>query len=63
MSGNVWEWEDSCSGNTGENDTCQTRGGAYLSPVMPLRCDYDQKFYRNATYVTGAYVGFRCCAP
>jgi formylglycine-generating enzyme required for sulfatase activity len=62
MSGNVWEWEDSCSGNTGVNDTCQARGGSFLSPGQPLRCDYDQKFYRNATYVTGAYVGFRCCA-
>ena len=62
MSGNVWEWEDSCSGNTGMNDTCQARGGSYLSPLQPLRCDYDQKFYRNATYVTGPYLGFRCCA-
>ena len=39
MSGNVWEWEDSCSGNTGKNDSCQARGGAYLSPrsAAPLR--------------------------
>jgi hypothetical protein len=63
MSGNVFEWEDSCSGTTGENDICQVRGGAYPSVVSALRCDADQKFYRNATTVVDGFIGFRCCAP
>ena len=63
MSGNVWEWEDSCSGTTGENDICEARGGSYISLAQALRCDHDQNFYRNATMVNGPYLGFRCCAP
>jgi sulfatase modifying factor 1 len=63
MAGNVFEWEDSCSGNSGASDTCFTRGGAYESPQVVVRCDYETQFYRNATGVTGPYLGFRCCAP
>ena len=62
LSGNVWEWEDSCSANTGANDTCHARGGYYDSTPDPLRCDYDQRFYRNAASVTDGYLGFRCCS-
>jgi len=63
LSGNVWEWEDSCSGDGGSNDTCHARGGYYESTPTSLRCDYDQRFYRNAAAVTDGYLGFRCCGP
>ncbi len=62
MSGNVWEWVDSCSGQAGQNDICLARGGAYDSPAAALRCDHQQSFYRSAAGVSDGYVGFRCCA-
>jgi formylglycine-generating enzyme len=62
MSGNVWEWEDSCTGDGGMNDTCQTRGGAYDSLETALTCGHGQAFYRSAAAVSGGYIGFRCCA-
>jgi formylglycine-generating enzyme required for sulfatase activity len=64
MSGNVFEWEDSCANNTmGQGDICPTRGGSYQSPAVALRCDDGQTFYRDAAGVVGPYVGFRCCGP
>ena len=55
MSGNVWEWEDSCDGN----GHCQTRGGSYDYNGTFATCAY----YNGGspwTYV-GPNVGFRCC--
>jgi hypothetical protein len=70
MSGNVAEWEDSCSptptgdaGNTGANDQCAVRGGSYQSDQLGLRCDSFQKTApptQPRSYV-GRDVGFRCC--
>jgi hypothetical protein len=58
MSGNVAEWEDSCSGSTGAGDLCQVRGGWYGSNSTELQCD-------DSSTATRAYasaeVGFRCC--
>ena len=31
LSGNAYEWEDSCTGWTGDTDNCFIRGGAGLS--------------------------------
>jgi formylglycine-generating enzyme required for sulfatase activity len=62
LSGNVWEWEDSCTGNIGVNDICRVRGGSYESLQQSLRCDTDQNFYRNAYGVVDGFIGFRCCA-
>jgi formylglycine-generating enzyme required for sulfatase activity len=63
MSGNVFEWDDSCATNTGGAfDICRVRGGSYVNPAAPLRCDAEQTFYRNANLVNGPYIGFRCCS-
>ncbi len=58
MSGNVWEWEDSCTGLGGENDLCRIRGGSYAQASAALTCAAESSLARNST---GQSVGFRCC--
>jgi hypothetical protein len=58
MSGNVWEWEDSCAAKTGESDACRIRGGSYAQAESALGCGADSSLPRNGA---GASVGFRCC--
>jgi len=59
MSGNVWEWEDSCNGSAGDSDTCRIRGGSFVSYEPSLRCDVANMGARsNASYA----IGFRCCS-
>ncbi len=66
MSGNVYEWEDSCDANVGATDTCHIRGGGYLTPSPPgnlnLSCAGSGVALArgSATFVD---VGFRCCGP
>jgi formylglycine-generating enzyme required for sulfatase activity len=58
MSGNVWEWEDSCNGAAGETDLCRIRGGSYSQSETALGCAADSALARSST---GKSVGFRCC--
>ncbi len=58
MSGNLFEWEDSCSGSSGADDSCRIRGGAFNNNEANLRCDVDATANRNQATVT---IGFRCC--
>jgi hypothetical protein len=63
MSGNVAEWEDSCSaatdaGGTGAGDNCAVRGGSYQDDQGGVRCDSDRTVARS---YAGRDVGFRCC--
>lgn len=61
MSGNVWEWEDSCQAQSGAKDPCRLRGGSYwYNGVADLRCDTSNENDRSAQ---NDIVGFRCCAP
>ena len=60
LSGNVWEWEDSCNASTGDGDNCRLRGGAYNSADSLLRCD--ASFFSNRSG-RGPNIGFRCCEP
>jgi formylglycine-generating enzyme required for sulfatase activity len=63
LSGNVWEWEDSCSAYTmagGAIERCKTRGGGYQSPATNLRCV--SRGDRNRDDGNGD-TGFRCCGP
>jgi formylglycine-generating enzyme required for sulfatase activity len=63
LSGNVWEWEDSCEAATGTNDRCQLRGGSFQSyEYFYLGCAYDPG-YSDRRGAVNAWVGFRCCAP
>jgi formylglycine-generating enzyme len=60
MSGNVAEWEDSCTGSSGANDTCRVRGGSYTAASDKLTCDFTPTVLRSVA--TAKNIGFRCCA-
>ena len=60
LSGNVQEWEDSCSTQSGE---CYARGGSWAS--LDEYCAYDVECRNNRRYSrdsTSQYRGFRCCS-
>ena len=60
LSGNVWEWENSCSAATGETDNCRVRGGAWQSPGPSLlECSADLLQLRS---MRNPALGFRCCS-
>ncbi|MCC6898343.1 MAG: SUMF1/EgtB/PvdO family nonheme iron enzyme [Polyangiaceae bacterium] len=58
MSGNVWEWEDSCDATTGASDLCRIRGGSFSQSGAALACGSDSSLARGDS---GKSVGFRCC--
>lgn len=58
MSGNVWEWEYSCSAATGASDPCRIRGGSFSQSGPTLGCSADSSLARGDS---GKSVGFRCC--
>jgi hypothetical protein len=43
LSGNVWEWEDSCNGQSGLSDSCHRRGDCFYYDD-DLRCDFNSDF-------------------
>ncbi|MEZ4225410.1 MAG: formylglycine-generating enzyme family protein [Polyangiaceae bacterium] len=59
MSGNVWEWEDSCNATSGADDLCRIRGGSYAQNQSNLHCAADSALPRGSA---GKAVGFRCCS-
>ncbi len=59
MSGNVAEWEDSCSGATGASDTCHVRGGSFDSDRQHAACGDQLEDQTRAT--AAPTLGFRCC--
>ena len=59
MSGNAWEWENSCAGGAGAGDLCRVRGGGTHSSSAVVSCSMDYLAKREATFKT---VGIRCCA-
>jgi formylglycine-generating enzyme required for sulfatase activity len=59
LSGNVWEWEDACDGDSGAADNCRLRGGEFSSPEGFLRCDYGD--FSVARNFRSQSAGFRCC--
>jgi formylglycine-generating enzyme required for sulfatase activity len=59
MSGNLFEWIDSCVSYTGADDSCRMMGGGYTSPIYELTCDYRALNPRNHLVDN---IGFRCCA-
>jgi len=60
LSGNVWEWEDSCDEYTDSMNSCRARGGAFYSAADFLRCDSDGNTDRGFVDYS---IGFRCCTP
>ncbi len=64
MSGNLYEWENSCDlpsdgGAAGPTDFCHVRGGGFSDDATNLRCDNGILVNRSGP---SANVGFRCCA-
>ena len=57
LSGNVWEWENSCDGEA-LTDGCRMRGGASNSETRYLECDSSYDRERN---FASSSLGFRCC--
>lgn len=55
--GNVFEWEDSCGGNSGSSDPCFPHGGAF---DWSGGCGYFADIFARDS--RSEYVGFRCCA-
>ena len=61
LSGNVYEWENSCDGIDGVSDWCHIRGGGYIDyGVVDLGCSGNGNDFRDARLID---VGIRCCAP
>ena len=58
MSGNVWEWEDTCEDDTPTGD-CRLRGGSFRSNQDSLTCAAANYAARNSKFDD---FGFRCCA-
>ncbi len=63
MSGNVAEWENSCTGTAGATDTCRVRGGSYDSSpgASSLTCQTGSSQPPLARNTTASDIGFRCC--
>ena len=58
MSGNVWEWTNSCA-STDATAFCHVMGGAYDSTATELECSGIRPWTRTSD---SANIGFRCCA-
>jgi formylglycine-generating enzyme required for sulfatase activity len=56
MSGNVWEWTDSCQTI---NNGCYTMGGAFDGTMTDLECASNRSWWRDSG---AANLGFRCCS-
>jgi formylglycine-generating enzyme required for sulfatase activity len=61
LSGNVTEWENSCSGynNPPENENCLRRGGAFWEDPAHLACTAFREAIRGNP---DSETGFRCCS-
>ena len=62
MSGNVWEWEDACVGETGATDVCSFRGGSWGSSENLLACDGRSPSEVFTREDTREKLGIRCCS-
>jgi len=63
MSGNVWEWEDSCQvTDAGPTNSCRARGGSFYSTntATLVTCGYANAYDR---FIHFDRLGFRCCNP
>ena len=59
MSGNLWEWEDSCNGSTGSTDACRMRGGSFFSDKSYDACGSDAVVVDRG--FSSFDIGYRCC--
>ncbi len=57
MSGNVWEWTDTCA-SSDPTAFCDAMGGAFDSVAADFPCAGERNWTRTAS---SANIGFRCC--
>jgi formylglycine-generating enzyme required for sulfatase activity len=66
MSGNVFEWEDSCqlitADPSGFSDQCNVRGGAFWSDAGHLGCSMQGDWGFRGDPGMNNDLGFRCCS-
>ena len=60
LSGNVWEWEDSCDEYVNDHDFCYFRSGSFNSGRDLLGCAVHM-WAERGDY--GYDAGLRCCSP
>lgn len=58
LSGNLWEWEDSCDNQADASLLCHSRGGSYLNADSELACNSVSDDRPDLV----ASIGIRCCA-
>ncbi|MCU0693395.1 MAG: SUMF1/EgtB/PvdO family nonheme iron enzyme [Polyangiaceae bacterium] len=58
LSGNVYEWEDSCANDIDGTAKCRIRGGSFSDNSESVFCTYDNVSLRDQRVDR---VGFRCC--
>ena len=61
MSGNLWEWTNSCEDNPmapPNEEECRRRGGSYFSDGPVVRCGINSLRARDSR---ANALGFRCC--
>lgn len=58
MSGNLAEWEDSCTGASDGADNCRVRGGGYSDTAAAAGCNNATIHRRDST---ADDIGVRCC--
>lgn len=66
MSGNVWEWENSCEDNVDmdddpTNDRCRNRGGSFWDEQSSLECA-GPTYTGHRRNSFNKNIGIRCCA-
>jgi sulfatase modifying factor 1 len=59
MSGNVWEWEDSCD----DKGECLLRGGGWPQEGIAAGCAHNGVSYQSPRTEASADRGIRCCTP
>jgi len=59
LSGNVWEWEDACSGYDQDSNNCLLRGGGFIQYSFVEACDNPTSASRDRSR---SDFGFRCCS-
>jgi formylglycine-generating enzyme required for sulfatase activity len=59
MSGNVWEWTDTCDGTNFATSKCHAYGGAYDATPNELACNSFRPWNINSA---AGNIGVRCCA-
>jgi formylglycine-generating enzyme required for sulfatase activity len=62
LSGNVFEWEDSCGSDKGAADACLRRGGDFRSEDQTMLCNTSGALGNTRDY-QDIGIGFRCCGP